>query len=179
MILKKSIPVIFAISILCLLGFGIPSRIEKMVVKEVQKVFESDEVIFTTITVSDSLNAELPVKITADNFQKVTKGNSILGYYFVDKAPSKTAEFDYLVIFNRNLEIIQSKVLIYREEYGGEIGSKRWLKQFIGLTGKDRVSYETNIDGIAGATISVRSMTIAMDNLLHTVGILQKKQIFE
>ncbi len=179
MILKKSIPAIFIISILCSLGFGIPSRIERMVAKEVHKVFESNEVIFKTITVADSLNAQLPVKITSDNFQKVIKENTILGYYFVDKAPSKTADFDYLVIFNPNLEIIHSKILIYREEYGGEIGSKRWLKQFIGLTGKDRVSYETNIDGIAGATISVRSMTIAMDNLLHTVGILQKKQFFE
>ena len=82
-----------------------------------------------------------------------------------------------MVIFDANLEVIHSKVLIYREEYGGEIGSKRWLEQFIGKTGQDRVDHETNIDGISGATISVRSMTTSMDNLLQTVGILQEKKM--
>jgi len=100
-----------------------------------------------------------------------------LGYLFVDKAPSKTAEFDYLIVFDTELKIMHSKVLIYREEYGGEIGSKRWLKQFNGKTAKDRVSHKTNIDGIAGATISVRSMTNSIDELLQTVGILQKNQV--
>ena len=99
----------------------------------------------------------------------------MLGYAFVDQAPSKTAKFDYLVIFDSDLKIINSKVLIYREEYGGEIGSKRWLKQFLGKTGSDRVDTKKNIDAIAGATISVRSMTKSMDNLLQTIGILQAK----
>jgi Na+-translocating ferredoxin:NAD+ oxidoreductase RnfG subunit len=39
------------------------------------------------------------------------------------------------------------------------------------------VNHETNIDGIAGATISVRSMTNAIDELLQTIGILQENQI--
>ena len=56
----------------------------------------------------------------------------VLGYAFIDKAPSKTDEFDYLVLFDENLIIKKAKVLMYREDYGGEIGSRRWLKQFIG-----------------------------------------------
>ena len=81
------------------------------------------------------------------------------------------------ISINTELKVVHTKVLVYREEYGGEIGSKRWLKQFIGKTGGDRVNHETNIDGIAGATISVRSMTSAMDELLQTIGILQKNQV--
>jgi Na+-translocating ferredoxin:NAD+ oxidoreductase RnfG subunit len=80
-------------------------------------------------------------------------------------------------LFDKDLKVVHSKVLVYREEYGGEIGSSRWLKQFLGKTGNDRVSPDTNVDAIAGATISVRSMTRSMDNLLQTVGILEENDV--
>ena len=62
-----------------------------------------------------------------DNFFKLTNGDILLGYAFVDQAPSKTAKFDYLVVLDTELKVKHAKVLIYREEYGGEIGSKRRL----------------------------------------------------
>lgn len=160
-----------------LFGFGLPKNMEKKVTKEVEKTFEVADISFRSIMVDSQLNKRLPSKITENNFNGIYNNDQLLGYVFVDQARSKTAKFDYLVIFNSKLEVINSKVLIYREEYGGEIGSKRWLKQFVGKTGKDRVDHESNIDGISGATISVRSMTIAMDNLLQTIGILQKNKI--
>jgi len=160
-----------------LLGFGLPKKVEKKVVKIVEKTFEVTDISFRSIVVNSELNAKLPSKITENNFNGIYKNDELLGYVFVDQAPSKTAKFDYLVVFNEKLEVINSKVLIYREEYGGEIGSKRWLKQFMGKTGKDRVDHEQNIDGISGATISVRSMTNAMDDLLQTIGILQENKI--
>jgi Na+-translocating ferredoxin:NAD+ oxidoreductase RnfG subunit len=158
-------------------GFGLPKNIEKKVVKEVEKTFEVTNVSFKSVSVDSELNSTLPSKINEDNFNAIYKNNELLGYVFVDQAPSKTAKFDYLVVFNLKLKVIRSKVLVYREEYGGEIGSKRWLKQFLGKTGTDRVDHESNIDGISGATISVRSMTNAMDNLLQTIGILQGNNI--
>ena len=158
-------------------GFGLPKNMEKKVTKEVERTFEVADISFKSIRVDTQLNIRLPSKITENNLNGIYKNDALLGYVFVDQAHSKTAQFDYLVIFNAKLEVINSKVLIYREEYGGEIGSKRWLKQFVGKTGKDRVDHESNIDGISGATISVRSMTKAMDNLLQTIGILQKNKI--
>jgi Na+-translocating ferredoxin:NAD+ oxidoreductase RnfG subunit len=123
------------------------------------------------------MNKQLPTKISTENLYKVVNGSELLGYVFVDKAPSKTAQFDYLVLFDKDIKVDHSKVLVYREEYGGEIGSSRWLKQFLGKTGNDRVSPDTNVDAIAGATISVRSMTRSMDNLLQTVGILEENDV--
>jgi len=160
-----------------LLGFGLPEKVEKKVVKVVEKTFEQTDFSFRSVEVDKKLNASLPSKIEENNFNGIYKNEVLLGYVFVDQAPSKTAKFDYLVLFDSNLEIINSKVLVYREEYGGEIGSKRWLKQFLGMTGTDRVDHESNIDGISGATISVRSMTNAIDDLLQTVGILQEHKI--
>lgn len=172
---KKRFIGIFLFTSLVLCGFGLPKNLEKKVIKEVQKVFEIESFKMDTVEVSEELNSKLPAKLTSDNFFKLTSGEELLGYAFIDQAASKTAKFDYLIIFDNLLKVKHSKVLIYREEYGGEIGSRRWLKQFLGMTGTDRVDYETNIDGIAGATISVRSMTNAMDNLLQTIGILQEK----
>ena len=158
-------------------SFGLPKNVEKKVQKEVKHIFSVEEFTKEPVQVPETLMVKLPSKITTDNFFKVKSNSGILGYVFVDKAASKTAMFDYLIVFNANLEIIHSKVLIYREEYGGEIGSKRWLKQFLGKTGEDRVNYETNIDGISGATISVRSMTNAIDDLLQTIKVLKENKM--
>ncbi len=158
-------------------SFGIPKKIEKKVIKEVNKVFEIGSFEMVPVQIDENFKSQLSAKFTQDNFFKITKDDDVLGYVFVSQAPSKTAKFDYLIIFDESLKIKHSKVLIYREEYGGEIGSKRWLKQFLGKTGGDRVNYQTNIDGIAGATISVRSMTSAIDDLLKSVEILQVNNV--
>jgi Na+-translocating ferredoxin:NAD+ oxidoreductase RnfG subunit len=159
------------------LGFGLPQKLQKKVVREVEKTFETSGVDFTAITVPETLANELEVKITGDNLFRLGKEGELLGYAFIGEAPSKTAMFDYLVIFDRELKVLQAKVLVYREEYGGEIGSHRWLRQFEGMTGQDRASTETNIDAISGATISVRSMTRSMDMLLQTIGKLQQQKV--
>jgi Na+-translocating ferredoxin:NAD+ oxidoreductase RnfG subunit len=83
------------------------------------------------------------------------------------------------VIFNKDLTVRQTKILAYREEYGGEIGSKRWLSQFDGKSGDETLEYQKNIDAISGATISARSMTMAMNNLLKTINTLKQKHIFD
>ena len=160
-----------------LMGFGLPKNIEKKVFKELEKTFAQADVQLKAINVEAELNSKLAKKINGDNFFRVIKGEANLGYVFIDKAPSKTAKFDYLVVLDEDLKIVHSKVLVYREEYGGEIGSTRWLKQFIGKKVGDRVSHETNIDGIAGATISVRSMTSAIDQILQTIGELKENEV--
>jgi Na+-translocating ferredoxin:NAD+ oxidoreductase RnfG subunit len=95
----------------------------------------------------------------------------------VSKAPSKTDNFDYLVLLDPELIVLKTKVLVYREDYGGEIGSKRWLKQFIGKTQDDNLRYGDNIVAISGATISVKSFTEAINNLLQSLKMLHSKHI--
>ena len=80
-------------------------------------------------------------------------------------------------MFNTDLSIKKSKVLIYRENYGRQIGSQRWLKQFIGLTPNDELTYGKNIDAIAGATISASSMTRATDEVLQSIKTLKEQNI--
>ena len=46
----------------------------------------------------------------------------------------------------------------YRENWGAEICSKGWLKQFIGIDMENSQIYNKSIDGISGSTISVNSL---------------------
>lgn len=170
--LKTILIVLF--SVIFLMASGIPENLEKKVDKEVKDVFEIDSYKLDMLNVSEEIKSKLPSKIDNENFFRINSNGKTQGYVYVDKAPSKTADFDYLVIFDHNLKIARTKVLIYREEYGGEIGSKRWLSQFTGKSGEDSLD---DIAAISGATISVRSMTHAVSDILKTVKILQLKKV--
>lgn len=164
--------------IFLLASFGLPKNINKKVNKEVNSVFEITSFSTEMIIVSDETNATLPTKINKDNLFKIVNSNKHIGYFYVGKAPSKTDQFDYLVVFDHEFNVVKTKVLIYREDYGNEIGSKRWLKQFIGKTSSDSLKYGQDIDAISGATISANSMTFAMSSLLKTVAILKAQETF-
>ena len=166
---------VFPLLALFFLSFGLPKYIQKKVDKEIRSTFSIDEFSFKSKSISEEVVKDLPSKFGKDNLFEIKIEDSLLGYAYIGKAPSKTAEFDYLVLLDKELIVLKAKVLVYREEYGGEIGSKRWLKQFIGKTKTDEVAHGENIIAISGATISVRSMTNAMNNLLKSLNILHSK----
>ena len=87
--------------------------------------------------------------------------------------------YDYLIILDENLKIKKSKILVYREDYGGEIASKRWLKQFIGKSWLDSFLYSKEISAISGATISVKSMIKAVEDFMISIKILDEKNIIK
>ena len=66
-----------------------------------------------------------------------------------------------MVLLDDSNTIKLVKVLIYREDYGGEVGGKRWLSQWIGV--KDRKDF---VHAISGATISVNSLKYSINYLL-------------
>lgn len=159
------------------LSFGLPKKLQKKVDKHIKATYEVENFAFNAITILETVAKQLPSKFGTDNFFEIKSNNKNIGYAYVAKAPSKTAKFDYLVLLDTELVVKKAKVLVYREEYGGEIGSKRWLKQFIGKTEADELKLNDNIIAISGATISVRSMTTAMNNLLQSLKILNEKGI--
>lgn len=52
----------------------------------------------------------------------------------------------------------QARVLVYRESRGGEIRYPAFLKQYEGVGLVDDARLDRSIDGISGATLSVRAM---------------------
>jgi hypothetical protein len=159
-------------------AFQLPKRILKKVEKELVKTYEKKKLKLVEMTISERVNTQLGKRINAATLFQIVAATVVIGYAYVGKAPSKTDQFDYLLILDKQLIIKKSKVLVYREDYGAEIGSKRWLKQFIGKSGKDQLKYRRDIMAISGATISALSMTQAINQFLADLTILQKNNIF-
>ena len=133
-------------------------RVVKKATKMIQKAYDSDLIELT----ENSFQFHSVVGKLYD----ILDHQLLKGYAFIGTAPSKTDTFEYLVILDQNLVIKKINVLVYREDYGGEIGSNRWLKQFVGKSNKIDFSVGKNIAAISGATISVYSMTNAVNQLL-------------
>ena len=91
-------------------------------------------------------------------FYSISEHDSIIGYLAVTDAPSKFHMFDYYILFDNEAEILKVEILHYRENYGAEICSKRWLKQFVGIDTKNVQAVHNSVDAISGATISVNSL---------------------
>ena len=115
------------------------------------------------------------LKNVDDSFYVIKEGGSISGYIAVANAPSKFHQFDYYIIFNKNVDILKIEILKYRENYGAEICSKKWLEKFIKISTNDYVEYNRKVDGISGATISVNSIKKDVFNLSNIL----KKSIDE
>lgn len=159
------------------MSFKIPINIYKKVSKEIKTVYETEEFTLNSVSISSEMTHQLITKIDSSNLFQIIDNITVKGYAFISKAPSKTDEFDYLVLFDNDFVIKKAKVLIYREDYGAEIGSKRWLKQFIGKKNGENLKYGRDIIAISGATISAYSMTVAINNLLKSVAVLQQQKI--
>ncbi|MEX0360808.1 MAG: FMN-binding protein [Allomuricauda sp.] len=110
-----------------------------------------------------------------DHLFKIEHQEGNLGYAYLGKAPSMKDVFDYVVLFDSDLSVKKAKVLIYRENHGRQIGSQRWLKQFIGKTSENSLEYGTDIDAISGATISAKSMTKAVNRVLEKLKLLKEE----
>ena len=59
----------------------------------------------------------------------------------------------------RDGEIAEIKVLIYRESHGWEVSRPFFARQFSGASLKKDRTLDRSIDGIVGATLSVRALT--------------------
>jgi Na+-translocating ferredoxin:NAD+ oxidoreductase RnfG subunit len=159
-------------------AFQLPKRMLKKVQKELVKTYDNKELKLVEIVVADAVNTQLGKSIAAATLYQIVDAKKVIGFAYVGTAPSKTDHFEYLIILDKELIIKKSKVLVYREDYGGEIGSRRWLKQFIGKSSKDQLKYRRDIMAISGATISAVAMTQAINQFLADVAILQQNNIF-
>ena len=112
---------------------------------------------------------------TEESFYMIKQKDIVLGYFVVAQAPSKFHQFDYYIVFNSKAEILKIEILQYRENYGAEICSKKWLEKFIKISTNDYVEYNRKVDGISGATISVNSVKKDVFNLSNIL----KKSIDE
>ena len=98
-----------------------------------------------------------PIDLSA-NYYELIANDSTIGYMCLQQAPSKHDMFDFLAVYSQDMELLKLQILTYRENYGGEIANKRWLKQFLSRPVE-------KVQAISGATISVESMKMVVSSL--------------
>lgn len=173
--MKMKTNIVFCIACsITLLSLNWPSKLKTKIEKTVLSTYSIDTFDLDKVELSN-IPEELSTKIKNESLFLVNSKDHQLGYIYVSQAPSMKNVFDYIVLFDNEWKIVNTKVLIYRETHGKQIGSKRWLSQFIGMHPTDRPILGDDIDGITGATISVNGMTTAVHDLLEAIDHLRNK----
>lgn len=86
-----------------------------------------------------------------------------------DAAPSKSKSFSLVLYLDEAGSVIDVDVLKYRENHGYEVDYPMFREQFRGKDQPGEVQFQRSIQNISGATISARSMTLAVHDLLAIV----------
>ncbi len=83
----------------------------------------------------------------------------IVGYVIEDAVRGKWGPIHYLLSLDPSGKVKDVIVLEYKEKRGKPVAKRRFLKQFIGKTIRDRIKLKKDIQGVSGATISSRVLT--------------------
>lgn len=148
------------LGIVVLVGFATP---EKKMNVLVSRVWKDRVVELTALSIPNSLKADI---IT---MSKITSGGKTIGYACYTTAfgcrvggcaaptnPNVQSyeTFDYIVVYDAELNIKKVDIANYGGQYGYEICRPKWLRQFIGKN--NGFELNKNIDGISGATVSAQ-----------------------
>lgn len=98
-------------------------------------------------------------------------------YLIPDRARSKSEWFTYILYVNEDGSIRDVDVLQYRENYGYQIDYPMFRRQFKGKSDPGKIIFGRTIHNISGATISARSLTYSVHDLLILFDYLKKSRI--
>lgn len=159
--------------------------------KNLQKVWDKDEIELREIDVPDSLYNDILLdkgKIYQTNSNGMRLGFAYVGRIYSCRAggcgmDDQVVEmisidedfeyFDYFIIFDEVLKVKKIRVYNYQATHGHEVAGKGWLKQFVGFQGEEKLEYGKNIDSISGATISANAITYNVQELYRYLDLLR------
>jgi Na+-translocating ferredoxin:NAD+ oxidoreductase RnfG subunit len=93
---------------------------------------------------------------------RVHRADSLLGFAEVRNVKGKDQPITFLVAVDDSSRLKDVDILVYREEYGGEVAYDKWRGQFRGKTAADPLQVGRDIRSISGATISVNAVTLGV-----------------
>ncbi len=105
----------------------------------------------------------------------ISQVDTTIAYAFLDNVIGKSMPITFMVILNIDGDIISANVIKYREAYGSEVGNKGWLRQFINFNNNSNYNIGKDIDGISGATISVKSMSKGIHKIVTLYPLIKNK----
>lgn len=98
---------------------------------------------------------------------RLEKDGAMTGIAILDHAMGKTQPFSFVAVFDQSGSVYAVRVVKYREQYGGGIQDKRFLRQFEGKNHGSTFVMGKDIDGVSGATISSHSIARGVEKLAH------------
>jgi hypothetical protein len=107
-----------------------------------------------------------PVKTQGEQVWKAYAGTTFLGYFIVDYVIGKHLVIDYSISLDPGGAVRRVDIMEYREAYGGEVRNAGWLGQFVGKTLASPLQLNSDINNIAGATLSSRHITEGVKRVL-------------
>lgn len=150
--------ILFYLYLLFPFSFGTaPSEFypEKEAAKIVKSVLKEKEITFPEKWEMENLTGERAFLIV----YKLGKTESVQNEYAVfTQAKGRYELFDYLLILAADFTVQKVSIVKYRSERGGEIASKKWLKQFENYSSGE-LRYGKEISALSGATLSASSIT--------------------
>lgn len=158
-------------------SYSSSDKSKRRINKEIKRVFGDIEVLIIPVEINGLV--EYPNK----EFYKLKVGENLSGYLAVIKANGcrvggckapvvgsvdEYEQFSFIVIFDNLKQIKKVSVIDYNSEYGYEITSRGWLKQFIKTHDLPYV-YGENIDAISGATKSGKSIINEINEVHYSI----------
>jgi hypothetical protein len=123
------------------------------------------------IQIPDSIQIEIS-NIVKQNFFRdqlhvwhITNEDSLNAIAILDNVIGKSMPITFFVIFTTLSQIQHVEIVKYRESYGGEIKSRRWLDQFKNRDTSSDFKIGKDINGISGATLSANSISHGVNKL--------------
>jgi len=104
-------------------------------------------------------------------FRPENSGDS--AYVVFSSVKGRYENFEYMVIINKSISVVDIKILKYRSEYGYEVSNKGWLKQFY-LKPDISFEYRKNIDTLSGATFSAQSLVNDINYIIDYLRLVRK-----
>ncbi len=108
-----------------------------------------------------------PVRDSSLVVHHICQNNTFLGYGVVTNQYGKYRPITILVGVKPDFSVQGVRILVYRENRGGEVRRKRFLHQYRNKTTEDPIRINRDIINISGATISVRGVNAGVRKVLH------------
>ena len=160
------------LTLILLISFLFPSKIINSCEKRINKVFQDSTLISKHIYKITELDKSTYDAVRQEFFKNELNVwiidnhvDSNRYYAILDNVIGKTMPISFLCIFNEDGSVYNVSVIKYREQYGGQIKSERWLKKFENYTDTSNYIIGENINSISGATISVHSISKGIHKL--------------
>jgi Na+-translocating ferredoxin:NAD+ oxidoreductase RnfG subunit len=141
-----------------------------------QAIFPAAKLTQAFVTLTDAQQRAIEQKAGVNIRNREIRAWKVAGggWFMVDEVVGKHEFITYAVGLQADGSIKQIEIMDYRENYGYEIRTAGWRRQFVGKTGNDSLKLDQDIRNISGATLSCRHLTEGVKRLLATYDVALK-----